>query len=616
MLLYIEIIPFLLTIKSNNYLKLNFKGDGANTHGIGTKVIIPLKKGKIVQELYTTRGYQSAVNSDMIIGLGKMEKIDSLIIIWPDKRFQILTDVKANQKIQADQHDASGSYDFSTVKDLIFEDVTNKFSLGYVHHENKFIEYNREALIPHMASTEGPRLAICDINGDGLEDFFIGGAKWQPGAIYLQTKTGFTKSIQPELSADSLCEDVGAVFVDVDHDKDLDLVVVSGGNEFRLQSDATLVRLYTNNGHGVLSRDRKSLPDVHVMGSCVKVADFNQDGAPDLFVGGRVVPWHYGEIPRSYLLENDGKGNFSDVTFETGGKELSYPGMVKDAAWSDVDGDGNTDLVLVGEWMPITIFFNDGKVLEQSPKTVKDLALSSGWWNAVLVDDADGDGHEDIIAGNLGLNSKLKASPEEPVEMYVKDFDKNGQIDQLLFYYIEGKQVPFATRDELINQMPDMEKKFPTYEDFARAGKSDIVSSDELDQAMVYQAFEFRSGIFQNLGDKSFVFKPFPIYTQISPINAFVKQDYNHDGKMDLVAAGNFYDVNVQRGRCDASYGMLLQNNGDGSYIDIPNRISGLKIQGQIRDLKVIRFGNNPMIVIAGNNEPIQIIRARNPNPL
>ncbi|AHM61860.1 ASPIC/UnbV domain-containing protein [Flammeovirgaceae bacterium 311] len=590
----------------NNYLRIRLNGEGGNRMGIGTKIIIP-KNGQVLTfECFPTRGYQSAVSDDLTIGMGKDSVVERLIVVWPDRRFQELHRLKGNGMLTLNQAEASGTYSFAREATTpAFTDLTAALPVPYKHEENKYVEFNREALLPHMSSTEGPKLAVGDVNGDGLEDFFVGGAKRQPGSLFIQTATGVASSNVALFKADSLAEDVAALFLDYDGDHDLDLVVVSGGNEFQGKSKALEVRFYLNDGRGNFSRDQQASPGIHVTGSCITAADYDGDGDPDLFIGGRVVPWNYGSTPNSYLLQNQGGGRFKDITTEVEG--LANAGMVKDATWADLDGDGFQELVLVGEWMPITVFSNQKGKLGKAD--FSSLDKSNGWWNVVKVADIDGDGDLDLIAGNLGLNSKLKASAERPVSLYIHDFDGNEKSDPLLYHYMGDKQYLFATKDELVSQLRTVKGKFVQYGEFANTDQTRLFEQQQIDKAEKRYAYEFRSGVYLNDGDGKFTFKPLPAQAQFSPIQSLVLVDFDGDGKPDLLSGGNMYEVNIQRGRYDADFGTLMHNAGNGLFTVVPPAQSGVLIEGQVRDMQKIRLQGQELVLISKNNAPLQLLQ-------
>ncbi|MFA0961013.1 VCBS repeat-containing protein [Roseivirga sp. BDSF3-8] len=593
-----------LTIKGDkklaNYLKLHLEGAAGNPDGIGTKVIYPKGNETRIWEHYSTRGYQSAVTDDLTLGLGHEAQVDSLLVIWPDLRSQWLTNVQANQTITVKQAEASGTYSFEKqVKPGMYRDLTDSVPIDFTHKENKYIEFNREALLPHMSSTEGPRIAVADVNGDGLEDFYAGGAKHQPGQLFLQTAQGFERSAQPVFGEDSTAEDTGLLFTDYDGDGDQDLVVSSGGNEWQGTAKQLALRFYLNHGNGQFSRDTSGKPVVFTNASVIRAADYDRDGDEDLFVAGRILPWNYGMAPDSYLLRNEGNGNFTDVTEETQG--LRHAGMIRDARWADVTGNGEPELVLAGEWMPVTIFgFEDDRFTLLST-----LEGTEGWWSALQVADIDGDGDNDLLAGNLGLNSKIKASKDEPIRLVIKDFDDNGRPDPLLYHYSQGEEYLFATRDELVKQLTAVKAQYTTYEDFAYADQGKLFI-EKRENAEEREAYELRSGLFLNNGDLSFTFHPFPDHAQLSPINAMAV--VNEKAPLQILTGGNFYEVNIQRGRYDADYGTLLQYEGNGTFEWIPNTISGIYLQGQIRDMAQITINGKKHLLVARNNAPLQVI--------
>src|SRR5437016_2410050 len=438
-------------LTGNHYLQVVLKGSGANTAGIGAKVVIKQggtggKGGKVqMLEQYPTRGFQSSVDPRLHFGLGEAAQIDSLIVIWPDRRIQVLTDLALDRTLTLSQQDARGAGvgaaaaagarwaagAAAPTSDRLLSDVTDRVRIDFTHHENRFYDFHREPLIPHLLSTEGPALAIGDVDGDGRDDIYVGGAKWQAGRLFIQRRDGtFRASPETAFQSDGLSEDVDAVFFDANGDGHPDLYVVSGGNEFENDDAALQDRLYVNDGHGRFHRDSLALPRLSESGSCVVPGDWNGDGHLDLFVGRRVVSRHYGLTPRSYLLENDGTGHFRDVTLEKA-PALAEVGMVTSAAWVDYDHDGKLDLIVVGEWMPVRVFHQEnGRLVDRTAEA--GLAGTEGWWNSVTVADLNGDGRPDLVLGNLGLNSYLRASPTEPTRMYVGDFGHNGTLEQIL----------------------------------------------------------------------------------------------------------------------------------------------------------------------------------------
>ncbi|MEE9267166.1 MAG: VCBS repeat-containing protein, partial [Gammaproteobacteria bacterium] len=597
-------------INEHHYLTVLLRGSGANKAGIGAKTMI--KHDGVLQmlEQMPTRGFQSSVDPRLHFGVGPSQQVDSLIVIWPDHRHQVLTNVAVDQAVTISQDDAAGRYAYEQepATQPLFEDVTTRLGIDFEHEENTFFDYNREPFMPHQLSTEGPALAVGDVNGDGLDDFYVGGAKWRAGRMFVQLPgDGFRAISERVFQADSLHEDVDAVFFDADGDGDQDLYVVSGGNEFWDEHPPLRDRLYINDGQGGFHRTDDAIPDFFENGSSVLPGDFNGDGHVDLFVGSRVVSREYGVTPRSHLLQNDGTGRFLDVTSEKA-EGLGNAGLVTSAAWLDHDDDGQLDLIVVGEWMPIRVFRQEeGRFVERTAEA--GLSGTNGWWNSVTAADLTGDGRDDLVLGNLGLNSYIRASREEPARLYIHDFSQNGALEQILTFYKNGVSYPLVGRDELVRQIPELRSKYASYADFGASRIEDIFSAAELSQANVREAYIFASSIAVNNGDGTFALQALPIEAQFAPIYALLAEDFDGDGHTDLLAAGNFHAVPPVRGRYDASYGMLLRGNGEGRFESVDMEASNLVIEGQVRDMRMLRRADGDrLIIVARNNDRLQIL--------
>jgi hypothetical protein len=545
----------------------------------------------------------------LTFGLGTVDTVRSVTVAWPDGRVSTRTNVAANQRLTIRQSAAIAA-PLATAKPStpILADITNQIALPFVHKEDAFVDFDREPLIPKLVSTEGPDLAVADVNGDGLDDIFIGGAKYQAGALLIQQPGGrFVRSNPGLFEQDSVSEDLGAVFFDANGDGRPDLYVVSGGNEFSPMTPPLQDRLYLNDGHGRFHKAAGALPSEDISGSPVAPADYDGDGDIDLFVGGRVVPWHYGADPRSMLLQNDGHGRFTDVTARLA-PELVHAGMVTDAAWRDVDGDGRPDLIVVGEWMPITIFHNagGGRLVRQNPRG---LEQTSGWWNRIVAGDFTGHGRVDLIVGNLGLNTRLQATPGEPVTMYVKDFAHDGTSEQIVSVYNHGVSYPLELRDDLLRAIPSLRLRYLSYQDYARQTVQDMFTPAELQGAIFKQAQTFASALARNNGDGSFTLVPLPREAQIAPIYGILPQDVDGDGKTDLLVAGNFDGVQPEIGRMRAGYGLLLRGDGHGNFTPVGVRQSGFSVPGQARDIKRLRTRTGDIYVVARNNDRPLVFR-------
>lgn len=601
----------------HHFLAVKLEGEAPNTFGIGAKLIATQGDRLLVRELMPTRGYQSSVDPRLHLGLGSIRQLDKLTIVWPDGRFETRSQVAADQRLVFRQQDAGGKFDYDTFRrgrEALpwTSPVPNAAGINGKHLENTFFDFNRERLIPFMVSAEGPALAVADVDGDGLEDVYIGGAKWQAGSLWLQQANGsFLQKPTAAFALDSLNEDVTAAFFDVDGDGHQDLMVGSGGNEFQNNHPANDLRLYRNDGKGNFSRDAAAVGNIRLTASCVLPADFDGDGDLDVFVGARALTWAYGKIPDSYLLQNDGKGNFRDVT-DTYAKETRQAGMIRGGSWADLNGDKRPDLVLASEWDAIKVFLNDGKGLRQSEKT--GLETAKGWWNSITTVDMDGDGDLDFVAGNLGLNSKLMASEEEPVRMYLGDFDDNGQAEQLLTHYLQGKEYLFATRDEVVSQMISLKKKYLKYNDFANADLDEVIDPAKLKAAKLYEVTQLRSVWAENKGNGMFTIHELPYQAQWSTLTTVQPFDFDGDGRQDLAVFGNFYDNNIQMGRYDSSYGLVLQNAGSGKLRAVSMQQSGLMVTGQVRRSARIRLGGGgEAILLVRNNDTPVMLRINQP---
>jgi len=594
-----------------HYLKVRLNGRAQNTFGIGAKVVLHNRDKIFFQELMPTRGFQSSVEPMLNFGLGNIAHLDSLEIIWPTGEYQVLKNLAANQTLTLRQTDAVEAYNYSLRQPApaIFHEATPEIRLDYAHQENTFMEYNREPFIPHFLSTEGPAFAVADVNGDGLEDLYLGGGKHQAGRVFLQNRRGEFAAIDDSVFIrDSLSEDVDAAFFDADGDKHPDLYVVSGGNEFLGNAEPLRDRLYLNIGNGRFRKAENLLPEIYANGACVKPADIDHDGDVDLFVGSRSVPWQYGVTPESYLLINDGRGKFTDET-SSRAPNLSGVGMVTDAVWADLSKDGFEDLIVVGEWMPVAVFYYEGgRLIDVTQKY--GLQNTHGWWNTVAAADFNQDGCVDLVAGNLGLNSILKASQDKPVQLFIHDFSGDGKPEQILTYYNGEKSYPLALPELMFSHIPTLRSKYPAYANYAGRSVQDIFPRAQLEAATVRTATEFASLLLLNQGDETFRPTPLPMEAQLAPIYAILIGDFNRDENQDVLLGGNFYGAPPEQGRYDASYGGLLLGNGAETLAPVSLQSSGFAVTGEIRQIKAVQTAaGGTLIIAARNNDKVVIFR-------
>ncbi|HCZ36544.1 MAG TPA: hypothetical protein DHV26_11535, partial [Cytophagales bacterium] len=569
----------------NHYLKFELVGEGQNLFALGASISVYSGNQQFYVEQMPNRGFESSMDPRPHLGLGSIKVIDSLIVKWPNGTQSKLAEVPANQSLKLFQKDGNSLQQTRAGNSKSLLSETELMGLEFNHTESNFVDFDRNKLLFHMISNEGPKLAVADVNGDGLDDLYIGNAKDQPGELYIQNAMGsFKKSNQNGFVDDKDSEDLVCLFFDADGDKDQDLYVCSGSNEFSTSSFALSDRLYFNDGKGNFSRSQQILPTpVFESTSVVTPADFDMDGDIDLFVGVRSHPFLYGLPVNGYLLQNDGKGTFTDVT-SSFAPQLIEIGMITDAGWIDVNADGWQDLIVVGEYMRITLLINNkGKFEDKSEAW--GLSKTNGWWNAIEIADLDGDGDLDAVVGNHGLNSRFRASPERPVTMQVNDFDRNGTNEQIISVYQGDVSYPMVLRHDLMSQVPVLKKKFLKYESFKDQTFETIFTPEERQGSLELKVYELASVVLINSG-KSFELKKLPTEAQFAPIYAISISDIDGDEIMDLVVGGNLYKAKPEAGRYDASNGLLLKGTGAGNFKALSAGQSGLFLDGEVRDLK------------------------------
>ncbi len=594
----------------HHFIKLKLEGNTPNTFGFGAKVTVFSKGNQQLLVQSPSRGFQSSVEPVLNFGLGDQSIADSLLVQWTNEKEQVIRNIHSDTTITLKQKDAAERSHQKFLTSELYTNAADKLISGnYTHTENEYVDFDAERLLPKMLSTEGPKLAVADINGDGLEDFYLGSSTADTAKIFIQKKDGhFVQKFQPAFVADKYIENTGAVFFDADNDGDKDLLVASGGN-IALQGSVNLFpRLYLNDGKGSFKRSISSLPAVSVNASCVRVADFDGDGKEDIFLGGRNVPGSYGLKPPSFLLKNNGNGTFSDVT-KSVASDFSNIGMVTDAQWADINGDGKKELVVVGDWMPVTIFQYIGGKL----KMVNQLAHSSGWWNCLTIADINNDGKADLIAGNFGQNSNIKADIQHPAKLYVNDFDKNGQIECIPVYYkTDGKAYPYFMKGELQAQIPQLKKKLLRFDQYAGKSMEEIFTKDQLKDALVLSVEQAQTSAFINDGTGNFTLMPLPVMAQIAPVYGVLVKDINNDGIKDILLAGNFFGLKPQTGRFDASYGTTLFGDKKHNFHYASQSISGLLVKGEARDIATVKSAaGGEYIVVSVNNEKLCLFRRK-----
>ena len=595
-----------------NFLKLKLKGPEHNPNGIGSRVQVIGSKHTQIAEQYVSRGFQSSVEPILHFGLGQEEEAVELHIVWPDGKQQHLSGQKINQTLILRHSEAKVLPKEEASPLPLYRDVTEKHQLTHLSRESVFNDFQRESLLPHKMSEEGPALAVGDINQDGLDDFYIGGAKGHPGTLYVQQASGaFVPESRTPFISDQACEDVGALFFDADGDNDLDLYVVSGSNEYEVGSAYYEDRIYRNEDGRFRKAPNPFPSPLRVSGSVVKPYDFDDDGDLDLFVGGRQVPGQYPHAGTSLMLRNDSENGiirFTHVEQDI----LASLGMVTDAIWTDIDADQQAELVVLGEWMPIWIFEVNQEGKMQALKT--NLEDQTGWWYSVTSMDFDQDGDMDILAGNLGLNSKYKASMSAPFEVFANDFDQTGTLDIVLGYHQDGKRFPLRGRECSSNQMPFIKNKFPNYHTFASADLEEVYGIENLEKSLQFSATNFASTYFENEGSGNFTIRSLPHLAQLTALKKILTDDVNGDGKQDVLIFGNIYGFEVETPRQDAGYGSVLLGNGAGEFQPLMPYESGLFVKGEVAEAAILTTALGKMILIAKNHDFLQLIHLDSTN--
>ena len=591
--------------RPHHFLQLQLQGDGLNTSGIGAKVTLYANGKQQYLEQMPNRGYQSSVSPILHFGLGEDTEVDSLRIVWQSGKEEVLSNITIDQLLVLQEKNATSSFTRKKPVQAVFEEV--KSPIAFDHQSTRINDFKRQPLLINPLSFSGPCMRKADVNGDGLEDVFIGGNAGQPAALFLQQKNGnFSPRAVPAFDADKESEDTDAVFFDANNDEVPDLYVSSGGYGNFMPNDPLLQdRLYLNDGNGNFIKSKNALPEMLSSSSCVRASDINGDGFQDLFVGGRVIPGRYPEPPNSYILINQGNSGsgptFKDMTLSLA-PQLQNPGMITDAAWYDLNEDGQEELIVVGEWMPIKVFSQrDGRLQDKTHSYFE--KLYSGWWNKLLLEDFNGDGKADLVVGNMGENSQVKASESKAAELYFKDFDDNGSVDPILCFYIQGKSYPYVTRDELLDQLSMMRTRFPSYESYANASINEVFSPEEMREVGHLSANHLKTIYFAGGSGGKFTEMDLPIEAQFSPVFALNALDYNKDGKKDLLLCGNINEARLRFGKYDANYGILLEGNGKGAFSYVPQEQSGFLLKGDVRSIlplnDLLLFGINQQAIKA-----------------
>lgn len=598
--------------ENNNYLMVSFEGAKGNRNALGARVYVTSETQTQMHELTLSRGFQSSVAPELHFGLNQDEVVSELKVVWPDGKEEILTDVKANQELVLKYNKALAAEKADTNKGQLFAQVEEEVFPKHQHLENYYDDFVDQVLLPHKMSHFGPALAVGDLNNDGLDDYYIGASSGAAGIIYVQSADKFEKLDTKVFDQHLMYEDVGALIFDADADGDNDLYVVSGGYEFNANSELLQDRLYLNDGQGSFTYAKDALPQNFTSGSKVYEADFNDDGKSDLLVLGRQQPRNYPEAVSSAILYNvssNGNTKFEDVTDRVA-PDLKNFGMATDAVITDVNGDRKEDFIIVGEWMPIHVFVNVNDSFKDISEKMGITEDQTAWWWSIEQGDFDNDGDMDYLVGNNGLNYKYQATEEEPFELFVNDFDKNNKNDIVLSYYNEGEQYPVRGRECSSQQIPAIKSKFKDYESFSEATLVDIYTKTDLRKSTHYQVKSFSSIYLENDNGK-FIIHNLPTQAQLSSINRFIVRDFNKDGNIDALIAGNLHVSEIETTRNDAAFGLLMLGDGQGNFTPQSSMESGFFAPGDVKDMSTIKVGDKEMVLIAKNSDYLQALEIK-----
>ena len=593
----------------NHYLSLDLRLKKGGSHASGARVSVWAGKDQFHQDLAPMRGFMSVVDPRVTMGTGEHRVLDSVVIGWPGKQKTVLKNVPSDTTLTlyADQA-KPGTIRRQQPLKPVFTQIPSPPGIDFTHQENDYVDFDRDRLLFNMISNEGPCLCSADVDGNGLEDFYIGGAKGQSGALYLQQAGGGFRKRTTEFEADADSEDTDCLFFDANGDRRPDLYVASGGVEYSSSSSALLDRLYINHGNKLVKHGQPLPTGARYESTAVVTAsDLDGDGDQDLFTGTRVIPFEYGIPCNGYVLINDGKGNFTDRTSSLA-PTLTAAGMYTDGRWTDLNGDGKPDLVVTGEWMPLRILIQEnGKLIERTAEW--GLADTEGWYQSIEVADLNGDRFPDLIAGNHGLNSRFRASVQEPVSLHINDFDRNGTIEHILTRFDEGIPYPLALRGDMVSQMPMLKKRFLYFRKYAGRRMEEIFPKEVLDRSLVLQAKTFQTGVWLNRGGKKFDPAPLPAQAQLFPVHAISIADFDGDTRTDLLLGGNLHRAKPETGIYAAGHGLLLIGDGTGNFAAVENRESGLNLKGETRAFRTIRIGGKRYLMAAMNNDKIRFFQ-------